>query len=571
MLFFNSKTYYKLLNKEHPSVIRERIEKERKNIKQNDINNVKNVIVKRDTVIIKETNKNNSIVIEEERIEEKFDTVWIETDRIICAISEKGAKIISIKTKEYQYNEKERKNENIEFLEKKEAGGANLSINNISYDEKLFSYSGINKKIVIDNKTKFKFEYTNENNEKITKIFEFENKSNKIGLVIESDQLDGKKVTVGWNAGMAESDKEKGRMANYSQRILHVFDGKNILHETAKKEKKTEETGYYSWLGITSKYFLIALVAEKIKDADLKYESYEVISKNNYEKTKKKKQKNYNFKFSFSRFANGSQENYWIYAGPSKLTELKKYDRHLQKALFKGYAWFFFADKWFPGLCEFVIWLFINLQKIFVDYGIVIIIMTIILKLVTYPLTQSSMKSMSKMKDVQPAINKLRAKYKGNPQKMNKKLMEYYKKEGINPLGGAGGCLPMVVQMPIMISLFVVLRKAIELRGQGTFLIPWIKDLSKPEVLFPLPLGWDIPMYGSNFALLPVIMAILMYFQNKATIKDPNQKAMIYMMPVMMFVMFNNFPSGLVLYWTFSSVLQLIQQKIMDRKKAIKQ
>ena len=148
---------------------------------------------------------------------------------------------------------------------------------------------------------------------------------------------------------------------------------------------------------------------------------------------------------------------------------------------------------------------------------------------------------------------------------MNQKIMEFYRNEGINPLGGMGGCLPMVLQMPIMISLFIVLRKAIELRGQGTFLIPWVKDLSQAEVLFPL--GFNVPLYGSNVALLPILMAILMYFQNKATIKDPNQKAMVYFMPIMMLVLFNNFPSGLCLYFTFSTALQVIQQVITDKKK----
>ena len=123
----------------------------------------------------------------------------------------------------------------------------------------------------------------------------------------------------------------------------------------------------------------------------------------------------------------------------------------------------------------------------------------------------------------------------------------------------------MLLQMPIMISLFIVLRKAIELRGQGTFLIPWINDLSKAEVLFPL--GFNIPFYGENFALLPVLMAIMMFYQNKMTIKDPNQIAMVYVMPVMMLVMFNNFPSGLGLYFTFSTALQLVQQIIIEKKK----
>ena len=127
----------------------------------------------------------------------------------------------------------------------------------------------------------------------------------------------------------------------------------------------------------------------------------------------------------------------------------------------------------------------------------------------------------------------------------------------------------MFLQMPVFIALFVVLRKAIELRGAHTILIPWIKDLSKPEVLISLkgiiPNG--IPLYGSNIALLPIVMAVLPHFQNKMTIKDPNQKAMIYFMPVFMLVLFNNFPSGLVLYWTASNAIAVLQQYITNRKQ----
>ena len=150
---------------------------------------------------------------------------------------------------------------------------------------------------------------------------------------------------------------------------------------------------------------------------------------------------------------------------------------------------------------------------------------------------------------------------------MNEEIMALYKEEGVNPLNP--GCLPMFLQMPIFIALFVVLRKAIELRGAGTILVPWVHDLSQPESLFSLDklIPGGIPLYGSNLAVLPIIMAVLTYFQNKMTIKDPNQKMLVYFMPVFMLVIFNNFPAGLVLYWTLSSALGLVQQYYTDQKK----
>jgi YidC/Oxa1 family membrane protein insertase len=144
-----------------------------------------------------------------------------------------------------------------------------------------------------------------------------------------------------------------------------------------------------------------------------------------------------------------------------------------------------------------------------------------------------------------------------------------YKKEGVNPLNP--GCLPLFLQMPVFISLFVVLRKAIEIRGESTILIPWIKDLSQPEVIFSIDkiIPGGIPMYGSNIALLPILMAILTFIQQKMTIKDPNQKMLIYFMPIFMLVLFNSFSAGLVLYWTFSSALQIVQQLTLNKKKPI--
>ena len=122
---------------------------------------------------------------------------------------------------------------------------------------------------------------------------------------------------------------------------------------------------------------------------------------------------------------------------------------------------------------------------------------------------------MSRMKDIQPKVDAIRKRYKNNPRKMNEEIMAVYRQEGINPLNP--GCLPLFLQMPIFIALFVVLRKAIELRGAGTWVIPWVNDLSRPESLISLtsifPQG--IPLYGTSIALLPIIMAVLTYFQTR--------------------------------------------------------
>ena len=564
--FFFSEFYYeKILRKPFPFKKQEKVEKKQDTDGTHINNEVKlDKPAEKDTIVKKDPLLAGALdTLQPDTV--KADTIWAETDKIICGISEMGGKIVSIKTKDFFYcNDKEMgEKELIELIPVESEGGAGLRINEEDFDNRIFKYNGDLKKITIENDEKItvKMICTLQENINLIKQFTFYKGMYKIGFKIISPEIDGKNIETGWKCGINESEKSSGRMAQLDQRRIHLFDGKNVEHITMKKKGGEERTGYYNWMAVTSKYFLIAIVPEKIKDAEIRIKAFELNENDEGEK----KNKELNFNLLYKNFASGSEESFWIYAGPSQLTEMKKYNVELQRVLFTGYRWFFWADKWFPAVCEFVLWLLIQLQKIVIDYGLVIIILTIILRVVTYPLTQSSMKSMNKMKEMQPRINKIRERYKGNPKIMNQKIMEFYKNEGINPLGGMGGCLPMVLQMPIMISLFIVLRKAIELRGQGTFLIPWIKDLSQAEVLFPL--GFDVPLYGSNVALLPILMAILMYFQNKATIKDPNQKAMVYFMPIMMLVLFNNFPSGLCLYFTFSTALQFVQQVITEKKK----
>ena len=328
-------------------------------------------------------------------------------------------------------------------------------------------------------------------------------------------------------------------------------------------KKGTEEpSGLYRWIGMSSKYFFISVVADKIYDADLRIEGRNV-SRNPHNKSPE-----INYAISFRKEAASDEVNASIYAGPNKIRELSQYGLGFEKSMFPVISWarhIFWADAWFPPIAEIILKVLLFFYSIVKDYGIAIFLLTLLTKLITYPMTASSMKSMSKMKDIQPKLTALRNKYKGNPQKMNAEIMAMYKAEGINPLNP--GCLPMFLQMPIFIALFVVLRKAVELRGASSVILPWISDLSHPEALFTLPFA--LPIYGSNVALLPIVMAALTFYQQKLTITDPNQKMIIYFMPILMLVMFNGFPAGVVFYWTLSSAFGLLQQMWMNRKKPV--
>ena len=137
--------------------------------------------------------------------------------------------------------------------------------------------------------------------------------------------------------------------------------------------------------------------------------------------------------------------------------------------------------------------------------------------------------------------------------------MKLYKEHGVNPVGG---CLPMILQMPLLIALFIVFRSTIQLRG-AMFIPGWITDLSRPDTIFTLP--FSLPMYGNEFNILPILMALTIIFQSKMTMQDPKQKAMVYLMPVFMLLIFNRFPSGLNLYYTLFNLFTIIQQKFISK------
>jgi YidC/Oxa1 family membrane protein insertase len=555
LVFFNSKTYYhKILKKPHPS---ELFQSNKKAVPTPVPLN------KPDTEILKPVTPIDSI----EKISEVIDTglitsdtIWVETDKMRVGINERGGKIISLKMKDYFYDNSKGHNE-IELIADGLQGGANCAINDRSFDNADFNRVDSTTNYVVTGNDSIIIRLKNSDSELgfVEKRFVIKGNRYTIGVTVSSPMLSEKRVTIGWNGGIAESEDFAVKMGPSIARTIHLFWDNNVEHINEKKSLIREESGDYKWVGLTSKYFLVALIPQSVKNADIKIESYveQSIGDGN------KKNQIINYKYSIKRPVESLTDTYTIYAGPSILSELKQENADLQKVLYRGYRWILFADHWFPPLCVFVLEMLIWFQKGVKDYGIVIIFLTIILRVVTYPLTYSSMKSMSRMKDLQPKITAMRDKYKNNPKKQNEQLMALYKKEGVNPFNP--GCMPIFIQMPIFISLYIVLNKAIELRGATTLLLPWVHDLSKPEALFNL--SFTIPFYGNNFALLPIVMAILTYFQNKATIKDPNQQMMIYMMPIMMLVLFNSFPAGLVLYWTFSSALQLLQQFIMDRKK----
>tara|TARA_Y100000590_G_C15237700_1_gene832527 strand:- start:6 stop:695 length:690 start_codon:yes stop_codon:yes gene_type:complete len=205
----------------------------------------------------------------------------------------------------------------------------------------------------------------------------------------------------------------------------------------------------------------------------------------------------------------------------------------------------------FRPLGRLVTWSLAKLYTLIPNYGLVVILFAFIVKILLNPLTKQSFVSNKKMQALQPEIQKLKEKYKNDPQRASRAQMELFKERGVNPMGG---CLPLLLQMPILISFFTVFRSTIEFRGAP--FVAWISDLSAPDTL--LSIG------GFPINVLPVFMGLTMFLQQKMMATPGaggQQKFMLYFMNVFFLFLFYSFPSGLNLYYSVFNVLSIVQQK----------
>ena len=211
---------------------------------------------------------------------------------------------------------------------------------------------------------------------------------------------------------------------------------------------------------------------------------------------------------------------FMVFLGPLDYSMLKGYHESLEQIMPLGFAWII------RPIAQYVMMpLFQAIHFIIPNWGFVIIVFSIIIKIALYPFSKSSMKSMKKMQALQPLMDEIKEKYKDDPQKMNQAVMRLYKEYGINP---AGGCLPLLLQMPILYALWAVFRSTIQLRHAN--FIWWIHDLATPDVLIKLPFA--IPIFNiTELSGLALFMGVTMFVQQKMSVKDPRQKAMVWMMP----------------------------------------
>lgn len=243
---------------------------------------------------------------------------------------------------------------------------------------------------------------------------------------------------------------------------------------------------------------------------------------------------------------------YRAYVGPKEAERLAAVGAGLEHSINVGWSWI-------EPLSRFFAWTLRLIYSVIPNYGVAIILLTIMVRMATAPLTVKQMRSMKKMGEIQPRLKELQAQHADDRQKQSEAMMALYKETGVNPLGG---CFPLLLQFPVFIGLYYALQSSIDLRQAPFF--GWITDLSVPESLFMLP-GFDFPL-----RLLPIIMGGSMVLQQRMTptTMDPQQaRMMMTMMPIMFTVLFYQFPSGLVLYWMVSNLLAITHQLWVNRQK----
>ncbi|MEZ4647220.1 MAG: membrane protein insertase YidC [Candidatus Eisenbacteria bacterium] len=312
--------------------------------------------------------------------------------------------------------------------------------------------------------------------------------------------------------------------------------GGKKVREGAKRKKdgwSRTEAGSIDWIGVRSKYFLSALVPDGAIVGEVKFS--------------KGGEDDLRTQLSVPLSTTGSTRYaFRLYSGPMELERLTALGSGLDRAMDLGWTW---IRPFSRLLLRILNWLY----HVIPNYGVAVLILSVASKLVFYPLTRKSLQSMRGLQALKPEMDRINEQYKDDAQKKQQAIFDLYKEHKVNP---AGGCLPMLVQMPVFVALYQVLSNAIELRKEPFVL--WIDDLSAPDYIGSV--------FGFPIHVLPVLMGITMFLQQKMTPTDPRQAALMYMMPVMMLFFFYSLPSGLVLYWTVSNLLQIGQQAMINKE-----
>lgn len=416
-------------------------------------------------------------------------------------------------------------------------------VNIIPEDEYLFVSKLPNNEIPIYNtKTQgdsIVFSYLYEGNI-FVKIYHFDNPH---GFRLQTDMPNNTKQILSLNAGLRiTEEKNKGE----DLRHFNVYVKNEKVEQLKKKIKpKLEYTDKVQWMALRTKYFALVVNNLAAIDAINFYKLEKEDAQTNADTKIAHKDIHYAMFGCFYMRGGGDRFGAEIIGQqvidievlllPVRYTELARFN--------KGYEQMASGGLMGP-IARIILWIFNLLFSVFKNYGFAIIFFAILVKLVFFPLSRKMVLSQQKMQMIQPELKKIQKKYKEDPQRLNQEMMQLYKTYKVNPFGG---CLPLLVQMPIFFALYQTLISSIEFR-QASFIF-WLTDLSIKD-----------PLY-----ILPIAMGAVMLVQSLLTTLDPRQRFMVIVMPIFMVIIFINFPSGLQLYWFSYNILTLLEHIIIKR------
>ncbi len=485
-------------------------------------------------------------------------TVSVETDKFTVVLTNKGAKIQSVIVKALA----DSAGKFPELIQDTELGALDLKLGPVDLSEVLFDAGSAPEKIVVENDVTVEFVFTDANGSKVVRSYGFSKNGAAIRQVNKFVGFRVNDYELSWKGGMKETEElPKGSTVNAAGYFFSevVYNNTDYVERETIGDSWTLDDGKLLWAGLRRKYAAMTVQFDAPTRAVVNAKKFKVMDSESDPGT-------YSLVVKDELRADSLAYNFMVL--PLQWDEVEAYGVGYEKIIATGSSWFPGSRVWFVWICKILLKLLNLFYSMIPNYGVAILLITVLVRGITTPFTVKQLKSTSAMSKLKPQLDEINVKYRSDPQKKQAAIMELYQKEGVNPMASCtGGCLPMFIQMPVFMGLFFVLGRAVELRGMPAFL--WITDLSKSDVIIE---AIKIPYLMPNgITLLPIIMLVTMIFQTKVTMQgnagmDPaQQKMMMWMMPAMMFFFSAVMPSGLVLYWTISNVWTIVQYKILHR------
>ncbi len=469
------------------------------------------------------------------------ETVTVETPLARYKLSTRGATFVSVVLKKYYLDGKIP----LELIPSQAGTSFEISLPHQSFYTSALEFKPDSKQLALSNDQKVTLTFTGQTGggRKVQISYGFSAQSYAIEASVLVDSIGdwGKDYRIGWKGGLLVTEKRRQDALNYFGAYARM--GSEVVHQKSFKNDSLKEAalGETFWIATRSKYFAAVIVPKEAPGTGFWAEGLQ-----EHDSAGLSGKKISVFIGATSRRPAAIAGRFTLFVGPLDYNLLSSFGNGLEKLLDLGAAPLA-PDILVEPIAVGMLWLFKSFYKFFPNYGVVIIVFSILIKLLTLPLSRKSAKSMARMAEIQPRLEKLKEKYKKDPKKLNEETLKLYREIGFNPFAG---CLPLLLQFPLFMALYAVLSTSIELR-QAPFVF-WINDLSSADRLF----------------ILPILMTVLMFWQQKLTIRDPKQKMMVYLLPAIFFFFFFQMPSGLVLYWTLFNLFSVLEQYWVKKQLA---